>query len=226
LELLMHLLKKIVSSLLTLLLCTGFQSSSQLLEDSLNQKGGQLVTVKSQLSENEADQIQSHLRSLGINSTKEKAKSEQLLDMTDRVWEIKVRLVDSVEAIIALDKAGLPPVVKSHLFEEYMKRQRERYEMEKEEITLAEKVARELEKIKGVNDAEVLLTFQTTDDGAKGKVHATIYISHTGFLDDPGGPEMQRVKELIFGQIDDLTENNLTLINERNVQYKKNNKSK
>lgn len=213
----MHILKKIIISVSAFLVCCSFQSSSQLLEDSLSHKGNQQVTVKSQLSEEEADQIQTLLNSKGIPSTKDKAKSEQLLEMTDRVWEIKVKLTDAVEAIVAMDKAGLPPVEKGHLFEEYMKRQRERYEMEKEEIDLAERVARSLEKIKGVNDAEVLITFSTDDTGKEEVIHATVYISHTGFLDDPTGVEVQHVKQMILEQIDGLTEDNLTLINERNV---------
>lgn len=218
-------LKIVILCLFAFVLCSGFQSSSQLLEESLSQKGNQQVTVKSQLTEQEADQIQDLLKSMGIKSTKEKSKSEHLLEMTDKVWEVKVRLADAVEAIVAIDKAGLPPVAKSHLFEDYMKRQRERYEMEKEEVALAESVAAELEKIKGVNDAEVLLTFPFNDEGEEGKVHATVYISHTGFLDDPSGAEVKRIKHLILEQIDGLTENNLTLITERNVvNVKKKNK--
>lgn len=216
----MNLLKKMVLGLLACVITTGFQSSSQLLQESLNQKGNQQVTVKSQLTEAEADEIQSLLDSKQIKSAKEKAKSEQLLEMTDRVWEVKVKLTDAVEAILAIDKAGLPRSDKSQLFEEYMKRQRERYEMEKEEIDLAERIARELEKIKGVNDAEVLITFPSDDSGVQGKVHATVYVSHTGLLDDPTGAEVEHVKQLILEGIDGLTENNLTLITERNAVKK------
>lgn len=210
-------MKKVIFCLLALGLCTGFQSSPQLLEHSLSQKGNHPVTIRSHLSDEEADQILAHLKSLGIEATKEKTKSDQLPEMTEKIWEIKVKLTDAVEAIVALDKAGLPPAEKSHLFEEYMKRQRERYDMEKEEIDLAEGLTYALEKIKGVNEAEVLITYPTDDAGENNSVHATVYISHTGFLDDPSGKEMKGIKQFILKWVDGLKEQNLTLIAERNA---------
>lgn len=200
---------------------TGFQHSEEFLQDSYveEEKGG--VMVKAQLTDQEADEIIAFLKKRGIEATKLQTPSQELAKLSDSPWEVYVEDIDAAEAIIILDEAQLPTRSTGHLFEEYLRRQREQSKMGFEEKKIAGTITDEIGKIKGVNSAELyFVSSEPTDQSSPANLadlHVIVYVDHNGILDDPNSEEAMKIRKLVLDNIPDLKEKNLVLITERSI---------
>ncbi|MEC7838969.1 MAG: hypothetical protein VX777_02895 [Chlamydiota bacterium] len=170
-----------------------------------------LVIVRSQLSESEADTIVDFLASKKVTAFKQHSKSDQLTELSDNFWEVYVASSDAAEAIIAIDEEGLPVREKSLVFEEYMRRQRERFQDMERDSQVVEVIRNKVKKIAGVIEVEVL--YRNNDE----EVYATIYVRHNGSLDDPSSELAEKIKKIVLVNIPNLKEKNLKLITERDI---------
>lgn len=176
------------------------------------------VVIRSQLTDEEADEVLSFLKAKGIQAEKVTTRSRQLAAVSDNSWEVHVSPFDAVEAVVSLDEAHIPPKKSHLLFDEYLKRMRENRETNIAYDNLAEQVVKEVKALKGVRNVEVFINYIQNDEDENGAyLQATVYVSHTGVLDDPQGNFAEEIKHLVASKIDGLDEKHIVLISERDV---------
>jgi type III secretion protein J len=191
-----------------------------LLVASLTSCGSGRIIVN-QLDEKEANEILVFLASKNIEATKVQVSSEgggskQIL------WNISVPSENATEAMALLNQAGLPRRRGQNLLGIFSNvglvpsgmEQKVRYQ-----AGLAEQIANTIRKIEGVLDADVQLSFPEEDPlnptANKQKITASVFITHSGVLDDPNAHLATRVKRLVSGSINGLDYDNVTVIGDR-----------
>ena len=84
---------------------------------------------------------------------------------------------------------------------------------------LGEQIASTIRKIDGVLDADVQISFPEEDPlnpGAnKQKITASVYVKHSGVLDDPNAHLITRIKRLVAGSVPGLDFDNVTVIGDK-----------
>ncbi len=84
---------------------------------------------------------------------------------------------------------------------------------------LAEQIASTIRKIDGVLDAEVQISFPEEDPlnpgKTKGSITASVYVKHSGVLDDPNSHLITKIKRLVAASITGLDYDNVTVIADR-----------
>jgi len=199
----------------------AYQYTDELIQYEVDKENGaSLVIVRSQLTEEEANIIIDFLSSNGLVATKEQTKSEQLAQLSENSWEVYVTSGDAVEAIVSLDQEKLPLRKKNLLFEEYMRRQRERFQSYGDNSEIIDSVQEEVQKIPGVTDVEVLINKPLIDQKNFGRIQATLYVRHNGSLDDPNSDFSIKIKKIAIDLIPDLKMKNLVLITEKDAPTK------
>jgi type III secretion protein J len=87
------------------------------------------------------------------------------------------------------------------------------------EAGLGEQIASTIRKIDGVLDADVQLSFPEEDplnpDKFRGDVKASVYVKHTGVLDDPNAQLITKIRRLVASAIQGLDFDNVTVIPDR-----------
>lgn len=179
-------------------------------------------TIVNNLDEKEANEIIVFLAGKGIDSAKVQSKEAGGGGASKIVlWDIQVDAENSTEAMSLLNQAGLPRrrgqnllgifagggLVPSELQEKI------RYN-----AGLAEQIASTIRKIDGILDAEVQISFPEEDPltgKAKGKITASVYVKHSGVLDDPNVLLAQKIKRLVSASITGLDYDNVTVIGDK-----------
>jgi type III secretion protein J len=84
---------------------------------------------------------------------------------------------------------------------------------------IAEQIASTIRKIDGVLDADVQISFPDDDPlnpgATKQKMTASVYVKHSGVLDDPNAHLITRIKRLVAGSVNGLSYDNVTVIPDR-----------
>lgn len=139
------------------------------------------------------------------------------------LWDIQVPEEQATEAMYLLNQAGLPRrrgqsllnifagggLVPSELQEKI------RYQ-----AGLAEQIASTIRKIDGVLDAEVQISFPEEDplkpaNEQKKKITASVYVKHSGVLDDPNSHLVDKIKRLVGSSVPSLEYDNVTVVGDR-----------
>lgn len=174
------------------------------------------------LDEKEANEILVFLSAKGINATKVQAASEGGGGSKGVMWNISVESSQANEAMALLNQAGLPRRRGANLLNIFSNvglvpsgmEQKVRYQ-----AGLAEQIASTIRKIDGVLDADVQISFPDEDpfnpNAPKQKITASVYVKHSGVLDDPNAHLMSRIKRLVAGSINGLEYDNVTVIGDR-----------
>ncbi len=186
----------------------AYNHTTNLIQQNIDESSD--VLIHSQLSEAEAIEIIEFLHTQGINAKKAETRSQQLQEASATPWDIYVAPIDAVEAITFINDAELPKRKKSLLFEEYIRRQREKFAGDGTHTQATAEATEEIQKIPGVIDAEVLV-----NRPGNGQVYATIYVRHDGILDDPNGDTAEHIKNIALNTIPELVIKNLNFITER-----------
>lgn len=149
------------------------------------------------LNEMESNEIMVFLNSWGIDASKTRSRDLGPWDIT---WDISVKENRATEAIAILSQKGLP---------------------HSGEKTLAEQMASTIQKIDGILDSDVQLSFPNDSLNAnaekKGKVIASVYIKHSGTLDDQNLHLSKKIKRLVAASVPGLDYNDVTIIAEKVV---------
>lgn len=173
------------------------------------------------LDEKEANEILVFLSSKGINATKVQAASEGA-GTKGILWNISVDTSQGNEAMALLNQAGLPRRRGANLLNIFSNvglvpsgmQDKVRYQ-----AGLAEQIASTIRKIDGVLDADVQISFPDEDpfnpNAPKQKITASVYVKHSGVLDDPNAHLSSRIKRLVAGSINGLDYDNVTVIGDR-----------
>lgn len=174
------------------------------------------------LDEKEANEILVFLAGKGINATKVQAASEGGAGNRLVLWNISVDEARANEAMALLNQVGLPRRRSQNLLGIFPSgglvpsglEQKIRYQ-----AGLAEQIASTIRKIDGVLDADVQVSFPEEDPlnptAAKQPITASVYVKHSGVLDDPNAHLQTRIKRLVASSINGLDYDNVTVIGDR-----------
>lgn len=180
-------------------------------------------TIVNGLEEKDANEILVFLSSKGIDASKVPAAVEGGGGGRGvALWNISVPNSQGNEAMSLLNQVGLPRRRGQNLLGIFSNvglvpsgmEQKIRYQS-----GLAEQIANTIRKIDGVVDADVQLSFPEEDPlnpgASKGKITASVYVKHTGILDDPNAHLVSRIKRLVAGSVTGLDYDNVTVIGDR-----------
>lgn len=180
-------------------------------------------TIVNGLDEKEANEIIVFLSGKGIEASKiPNTASGGGGGSKEVLWDISVPTDEATEAMSLLNQSGLPRrrgqsllgifstggLVPSELQEQI------RYQ-----AGLAEQIASTIRKIDGVLDAEVQISFPKEDPlhpgKSKQKITASVYVKHSGVLDDPNSHLITKIKRLVAASITGLDYDDVTVIADR-----------
>ena len=179
--------------------------------------------IVNSLDEKEANEILVFLSSKGIDAFKVQAPTETGAGAGKGVqWNISVEASQANEAMALLNQVGLPRKRGQNLLSIFANvglvpsgmQEKIRYQ-----AGLAEQIASTIRKIDGVLDADVQISFPDEDPlnpaAKKQKITASVYVKHSGVLDDPNAHLITRIKRLVAGSVNGLEYDNVTVIGDR-----------
>lgn len=172
------------------------------------------------LDEREANEILVFLAKKGIPASKmQAAEGGGGGGSKVVVWDIQVPSEKATEAMALLNQAGLPRRRTQSLLNIFTGGSLVPSELQEKiryQAGLAEQIGSTIRKIDGVLDTEVQLSFPEEDPlhpgKTKGKVTASVYVKHTGVLDDPNAHLVSKIKRLVAAGVPNLEYDNVTVI--------------
>lgn len=179
-------------------------------------------TIVNGLEEKEANEIIVFLSNKSIDASKVQQADSGGGGAKIILWDISVDENEATEAMSLLNQAGLPRRPVQSLLNIFGNvglvpsdvEQKIRYE-----AGLAAQIASTIRKIDGVLDAEVNISFPQEDPlnpgQFKGKITSSVYVKHSGVLDDPNSHLMSKIKRLVASSITGLDYDNVTVIPDR-----------
>lgn len=187
---------------------------------------GSQKTIVNGLDEREANEILVFLSSKGIDAVKiQSVGGGGPGGAKEVLWDIKVDINQSTEAMALLNQAGLPRRKGQSLLGIFAGGGLVPSEMQEKiryQAGLAEQIASTIRKIDGVLDAEVQISIPEENplnpEGPKKPITASVYVKHNGILDDPNAHLVNKVKRLVAASVPGLTFDNVTVIGDR-VRY-------
>lgn len=179
-------------------------------------------TIVHGLDERDANDILVYLDNQGVKAVKVKAEVTGGGAQTEVLWNIAVSPDNEKQAMALLNAAGLPRRRSQSLLNIFERSGLVPSETEQKiryEAGLAASIASTIRKIDGVVDADIQLSFPQEDplnpDKPKGEVTASVYVKHTGVLDDPNSQLTPRIRRLVSSAIQGLKIDNVTVIPDR-----------
>ncbi|MBA3958313.1 MAG: type III secretion inner membrane ring lipoprotein SctJ [Parachlamydiaceae bacterium] len=178
--------------------------------------------IVNNLDENEANEIIVFLASKGMTASKVQAESAGGGANKVVMWNIQVNEAQATDAMGILNQAGLPRRRGQNLLNIFAGGGLVPSELQEKiryQAGLAEQIASTIRKIDGVLDAEVQISFPEEDPlnpgKSKGKITSSVYVKHSGVLDDPNAHLTQKIKRLVAASITGLDYDNVTVISDR-----------
>jgi type III secretion protein J len=185
------------------------------------------TAIVSNLEERQANEIIVFLASKGIPSSKSPSASSAPGGVQGATkWSISVPEKMATDAMAVLNQNGLPRLKGTNLLDLFAKQglmSSEKEEQIRYQAGLAEQIASTIRKIDGVIDADVQISFPSTEstgsglpgEAAQTKVTAAVYVKHQGILDDPNSHLVLKIKRLVSGSITGLDLNDVTVISDK-----------
>ncbi|MEM1281991.1 MAG: type III secretion inner membrane ring lipoprotein SctJ [Chlamydiota bacterium] len=181
-------------------------------------------TIVNGLDEKEANEIIVLLSTKGVDAEKMKSTTGQGGGGAQTVvlWDVAVPEEESTAAMSILNNAGLPRRKSQNLLNIFSNTglvptdmgERIRYQ-----AGLAEQIASTIRNIDGVLDADVLISFPKEDPlnptAPKKDITASVYVKHSGVLDDPNTHLVSKIKNLVTSSVSGLKFDNVTLVPDR-----------
>ena len=180
-------------------------------------------TIVNGLDEKEANEIVVFLSNKGIQAIKVKSTEGAGGGGSKlTLWDISVPEEQTTEAMSILNQSGLPRRRGQNLLGIFSNSGLVPSEMQEKiryQAGLAEQIASTIRKFDGVLDAEVQVSFPEEDPlnpgKTKGDITASVYVKHSGILDDPNTHAITKIKRLVTGAITGLKYDNVTVISDR-----------
>lgn len=179
-------------------------------------------TIVNGLDEKEANEILVFLSSKGIEAQKVATATGGGGGNKAVSWDIAVKEEESRQAMSILNQAGLPRRRGQNLLNIFQNTGLVPSEMQDKiryQAGLAEQIASTIRKIDGILDAEVQISFPEEDPlnpgNSKGKITASVYVKHSGVLDDPNSHLLTKIKRLVESSVTGLNYENVTVIPDR-----------
>ena len=185
---------------------------------------GSTKIIVNGLDEREANEILVFLASKNIDASKvQNAAGSGGGGSKVVLWDIQVNGDQATEAMALLNQSGLPRRRGQNLLNIFSSSglvPSEMQEQIKYQAGLAEQIASTIRKIDGVLDAEVQISFPKDDPlnpnaEKKQKITASVYVKHSGVLDDPNSHLITKIKRLVASSVTGLDYDNVTVISDR-----------
>lgn len=178
-------------------------------------------SIVSNVEERDANEIVVFLASKGIDAQKVQAISTTAGGGPSNQFNIMVDADHNKEAMALLTRYGLPRRQGTNLLELFAKSglmSTDREETIRYNAGLAEQLRNTIRKIDGVLDADVQISFPSTEilPGApQQKTTAAVYVKHQGVLEDPNSHIETKIKRLLAGSVNGLEYDNVSVISDR-----------
>lgn len=181
-------------------------------------------TIVNGLEEKDANEIIVFLQSKGIDASKVHSTEGGGAGGGAKVvlWDIHVPSESAMEAMSLLNQSGLPRRRGQSLLGIFSAGGLVPSEMQEQiryQAGLAEQIASTIRKIDGVLDSEVQISFPKEDPLNPGKfkqkITASVYVKHSGVLDDPNSHLLTKIKRLVAASITGLDYDDVTVIADR-----------
>jgi len=179
-------------------------------------------TIVNGLDEKEANEILVFLSGKGIDASKAQTVSAGGGANKEVLWDISVDETQATEAMALLNQNGLPRRKGQNLLNIFSTSGLVPSEMNEKiryQSGLAEQIANTIRKIDGVLDAEIQISFPEEDPlnptANKQKITASVYVKHSGVLDDPNTHLVTKIKRLVAASVPGLDYDNVTVIGDR-----------
>lgn len=180
-------------------------------------------TIVNAQTERDANEILVFLSARGVNT--QKVQSVQGTGgggQKTSLWDISVPEEQANEAMSLLNQAGLPRKPSQNLLGIFANVGLVPSEMQEKiryQAGLAAQIASTIRKIDGVLDAEVQISFPEENPlnptEKKEKPTASVYVKHSGVLDDPNSHLINKIKRLVSASVPGLDFDNVTVIPDR-----------
>lgn len=140
------------------------------------------------------------------------------------MFNISVPSDKATESMALLNQVGLPRRKATHLLDLFAKQglmSSATEETIRFQAGLGEEIASMIRKIDGVLDASVQLAFPPAETGigvpgaTKQKITASVYVKHSGVLDDPNSHLITKIKRLVASGVNGLDINDVTVVADR-----------
>ncbi len=180
-------------------------------------------TIVNGQEEKEANEIIVLLSTKGINADKVKS-IEATTGGAQKVtlWDISVPDEETTSAMSILNNAGLPRKKSQNLLNIFSNTGLVPTDMAEKiryQAGLASQIAGTIRNIDGVLDADVLISFPEQDPlnptAPKKDITASVYVKHSGVLDDPNTHLASKIKSLVTSSVSGLKYENVTLVPDR-----------
>jgi type III secretion protein J len=178
--------------------------------------------IVNNVDEREANEIIVFLGSKGIEAKKLKATESAVGGAPSNLWNITVEEKQTSSAMSILNQNGLPRRRGATLLELFAKQglmTSEKEENIRYQAGQEEELKNIIRKIDGVLDADVRISFPSTEGilpgAAKPKIKAAVYIKHQGVLDDPNNHLESKIKRLVAGSVERLDFEDVSVISDR-----------
>lgn len=181
-------------------------------------------TIVNGLDEREANEILVFLSTKGISALKIQSGEGGGGGGASKLvlWDIQVPTEQATEAMGYLNQAGLPRRRGQNLLGIFSAGSLVPSELQEQiryQAGLAEQIANTIRKIDGVLDAEVQLSFPKENplepNDKHGKITASVYVKHSGVLDDPNSHLVSKIKRFVSSSVTGLDYDNVTVISDR-----------
>lgn len=180
-------------------------------------------TIVNNISERDANEIIVFLASKGIEAQKVIFSGGGPGATTTDRYNIMVDGKRAIEAMAFLNRYGLPRKQGTNLLTLFAKSglmSTDREELIRYQAGLAEQLSNTINKIDGVIDADVEISFPPQDPTAAPgvilpKTTAAVYIKHQGMLEDPNMHIETKIKRLMAGSVPGLEYENVSVISDR-----------
>jgi type III secretion protein J len=180
-------------------------------------------SIVNNVDEREANEIVVFLASKGIEAQKVEAPAtEGAGGVAVVVWNIYVSPERSVEAMSLLGQNGLPRRKGTSILDLFAKSglmTSDKEETIRYQAGLEESLRNIIRKMDGILDADVQISFPTTESLLPGtetvKLKAAVYVKHQGAFDDPNNHLETKIKRLVAGSIDGLNFEDVSVVSDR-----------
>lgn len=179
---------------------------------------GSGAVIVNDLDEREANEMIVLLNGHGIDAQKIANVSGAGGSQTV-TWNLSVPSAKRIQSLSTLNVNGLPRRRGQTLLDLFSKQGLVSSQMEEDvryQAGLADQIANTIRKIDGVLDTDVQLSIPQQDNipgqGETKPVTASVYVKHSGVLDDPNLHLEIKIKRLVSGSIPGLSFDNVTVI--------------
>ncbi len=179
-------------------------------------------TIVSSLDERDANEIMVLLSQNEIPASKIEEKVSGAGAQQASLWDIVVPAHDAVKAMEILSSNGLPRVKSPNLLQLFSEQGLVPSDMSEKvryRVGLSDEISNMIRKIDGIVDATVTLSFPKEDElNPQAKlppITASVYVKHTGVLDDPNRHLDEKIKLLVSGAVTGLSYDNVAVVPDR-----------